>query len=70
MNTDTTGSNMGKTKDGSNAKDDANLPKRQSRRDQSFGDKEIGSGGDRTTTDGRPVHGRDTNDDAGWHTSR
>ena len=59
---------MAKPKDESNAKDDANLPRRH--KDQSFGDKEIGSGGDRTTTDGRPVHGRDTNNDAGWHTSR
>lgn len=35
-----------------------------------FGDEEIGSGGDRTRADGVQVHGRDTNDDKGWHTSR
>ena len=61
---------MAKIKDESNAEDDAKLPKRQSKIVRSFGDKEIGSGGRRTTTDGRPVNGRDTNDDKGWHTSR
>lgn len=62
---------MGKQiKDESTPEGDASLPKRQSTRNQSFGDKEIGSGGDRTTTDGRPVHGRSTDDDKGWHTSR
>jgi hypothetical protein len=63
---------MAKIKDESNARDDANLPKRQrgASRDQSFGDKEIGSGGQRTRADGVQVNGRDTNDDKGWHTSR
>lgn len=61
-----------KIRDESNPRDDAELLKksRTSTRNQSFGDKEIGSGGDRTTTDGRPVHGRSTDDDKGWHTSR
>lgn len=44
---------MAKVKDESTPEGDADLPKRH--RDQSFGDKEIGSGGHRTTTDGRPV---------------
>lgn len=73
MNTDTTGGHVGKKiRDESNPQDDAALQRerRKSTRDQSFGDKEIGSGGDRTTADGSPVHGRDINDDTGWHTSR
>lgn len=59
---------MAKIKDESNPQDDAKLPQR--RPDQSFGDKEIGSGGTRTRADGVQVNGRDTNDDKGWHTSR
>jgi hypothetical protein len=59
---------MAKIKDESNARDDANLPKRT--RPGDLSDKEIGSGGDRTRADGVQVHGRDTNDDKGWHTSR
>jgi hypothetical protein len=62
---------MAKIKDESTPEGDANLPKRQ-RGDKpgGFGDKEIGSGGRRTTTDGRPVNGRSTDNDDGWHTSR
>lgn len=47
---------MAKIKNESTPNGDASLPKRQ-RGDQpgGFGDKEIGSGGRRTTTDGRPV---------------
>jgi hypothetical protein len=72
MNTDTTGGHMARKpiRDDSNPQDDAKLPQRRNTKDQSFGDREIGSGGDRTTTDGRPVHGRDINDDKGWTTSR
>ena len=61
---------MAKIKDESTPEGDASLPKRQSTRNQSFGDKEIGSGGDRTRADGVKVHGRDTSKDDGWHTSR
>ncbi len=59
---------MAKIKDESTPEGDAKLPKRT--RPGDLSDKDIGSGGQRTTTGGRPVNGRDTNDDRGWHTSR
>lgn len=49
---------MAKIKDESDARGDANLPKRQrGDRPGGFGDKEIGSGGQRTRADGVTVNG-------------
>lgn len=61
---------MAKIKDESTPEGDASLPKRQSKQPRSFGDKEIGSGGQRTRADGVVVNGRSTDDDKGWTTSR
>lgn len=62
---------MAKIKNESTPEGDAKLVREtRAARRAGWGDKEIGSGGQRTRADGVTVNGRDTNDDRGWTTSR